>query len=192
MANRIVALSGPAGSGKSEAAKYLASLGYETVKFAAPLKAMLRAFYAAVGLPDTEIERRIDGDLKETPDEYLDGHTPRHAMQTLGTEWGRGCMNGDFWINAWARKAASVSSNVVTDDCRFGNEAVAIRAAGGDIVLLKSKKRRRKASDHVSEQGVDPALVTHVVVNDGTIADLHTKMAQAIYPDAAETFGELG
>jgi hypothetical protein len=192
MAKRIVALSGPAGSGKSEAAKYLtSSLGYSVVKFSEPLKNMLRAFYSTVGLTAEEIERRIEGDLKEVADPYLNGHTPRWAMQSLGTEWGRDCLGGDFWINAWSRKVAVTDANVVVDDCRFDNEARAVKDQAGEIVLLKPKKARRKTSSHNSEAGISPKLVDHVVVNDGTIEDLQTKVAQALYPDAAETFGPL-
>ena len=34
-------------------------------------------------------EAHIEGALKEVPCELLGGKTPRYAMQTLGTEWGR-------------------------------------------------------------------------------------------------------
>jgi hypothetical protein len=81
-AARLIALTGYAGSGKSTLADILAcEHGFTVVKFAGPLKAMLRA----LGLD----EREIEGDLKEQPCQLLAGHTPRRAMQTLGTEWGR-------------------------------------------------------------------------------------------------------
>jgi hypothetical protein len=55
-----VALTGLAGSGKSTAALHLVNRhGFERVRFAGPLKAMVRA----LGLTD----REIDGDLKEVP-----------------------------------------------------------------------------------------------------------------------------
>jgi hypothetical protein len=178
MADRLIALSGPAGSGKSVAGSHLADThGFTAVKFAGPLKDMVRAFYRAAGLTDeVEIERRIEGDLKEEPCKYLNGCTPRHAMQTLGTEWGRVCMGQNFWINAWARKVDSIAGPVVTDDCRFDNEAETVRAIGGDVVRLKPKVHRRKTSSHAAEAGIGEDWVTHTVKNDGTIDDLRVKV----------------
>lgn len=128
---RVVALTGVAGSGKSTAAGYLQRRGYQLVKFAGPLKDMLRA----IGLA----EQQIEGGEKERPAALLQGKTPRHAMQTLGTEWGRKCLGDDFWVGLWRARVDAILENggrVVVDDCRFPNEAAAIRAMGGDIYRL--------------------------------------------------------
>lgn len=192
MTTKLIALSGPAGSGKSAAASYLASVhGYHPVKFAGPLKAMLRAYYVSVGLEDPEqIERRIEGDLKEVPDPLLNGYTPRHAMQTLGTEWGRDCLGQDFWVRAWRHKVDSVHT-VVTDDCRFNNEAEAVKAAGGIVIRLSPDVHRRASSGHVSETPLYDTLVDHEVVNDGTVDDLRDKISDIIEPIQLELFGPL-
>lgn len=85
--------------------------------------------------------------------------TPRHAMQTLGTEWGRSCFK-DVWVHYALRRAeralqttrvvnkpfdagtgtsgkgssiVQTCDTVVITDLRFLNEARAIRAAGGVI-----------------------------------------------------------
>src|SRR5690606_21287800 len=114
----VVAFTGRAGSGKSTASRYLVERhGYQLVKFAGPLKAMMRA----LGLGD----RHIEGDDKELPCALLSGKTPRHAMQTLGTEWGRNCIGENFWVDLWTYHA-SQHERVVVDDCRFANEARAI------------------------------------------------------------------
>lgn len=77
----VIALTGLAGSGKSTASKYLVEKhGYQLVKFAGPLKDMLRA----IGFGEDDIE----GNGKELSNSLLCDKTPRHAMQTLGTEWG--------------------------------------------------------------------------------------------------------
>ncbi|RVH83234.1 deoxynucleotide monophosphate kinase [Sinorhizobium medicae] len=178
MATKIIGLSGPSGSGKSEAAKHLADAhGLTAIKFALPLKTMLRAYYATQGLSEAETERRIEGDLKEVPDPYLSNQTPRHAMETLGTEWGRICIAPDFWIDAWKRKVSLTEGVVVTDDCRFDNEAETIKALGGSIVRLKPKVRRRKKSEHVAESGLSDRFVDHEIINDGTIDDLKSKVS---------------
>jgi len=131
----IIALSGPAGCGKSTAAIYLVvQHGFVRVKFAAPLKAMI----AALGFGDAEIE----GGLKERPHPLLAGKTPRHAMQTLGTEWGRNCIGPDFWVGLWERTVCDVldhGGRVVVDDCRFDNEAACVRRLGGRVVRLTGR-----------------------------------------------------
>ena len=140
---KLVAFSGRAGSGKSVAAQALINVGFVRVKFASPLKNMLRAYYKTVGLDTEQIERRVEGDLKEAPDEALQGRSPRHAMVTLGTEWGRDLMAQDFWVAAWRTAVMSQFSkgrNVVVDDCRFANEVDAVHELGGVVVAITQWK----------------------------------------------------
>ncbi|MDK4725659.1 deoxynucleotide monophosphate kinase [Rhizobium phaseoli] len=168
----VVAFTGVAGSGKSTATKYLVERhGYTLVKFAGPLKDMMRA----IGMAEDEIE----GSYKETAFIYLCGKTPRHAMQTLGTEWGRNCIGDDFWINLWRRRVEQVfgqAGRVVVDDCRFPNEAQAIRRLGGDI--FKIEGRGGIAGSHVSERGCgDHDLV---IANGGELDELYEKVEGAL------------
>ena len=149
----IVAFAGRAGSGKSTAAAALLRHGFRSANFADPLKAMLRAFYREIGLDDEQIERRIEGDLKEAPDPLLCGRTPRYAMQTLGTEWGRGLMAENFWVGAWSQKVGHLGGElVVAADCRFDNEALAVRNLGGEVVGIVG--RGKDVGNHASEMGV--------------------------------------
>lgn len=144
---RIIALSGPAGSGKSTAAAYLQQRGYTLVKFAGPLKAMCRT----IGMGDEHIE----GILKERPLDWLQGKSPREFMQMLGTEFGRDCIGTHFWVGLWERAALDVlddGGRVVCDDCRFANEADAVRKLGGVVVRLAG--RGGLAGVHASE-GMD-------------------------------------
>lgn len=165
---RVVALTGAAGSGKSTAADYLIRHhGYERVKFAGPLKDMMRA----IGLGDEQIE----GGEKEEPNNLLCGKTPRYAMQTLGTEWGRNCMGDDFWVKLWRSRAAQ-HSRVVVDDLRFPNEAEAVRSLGGVIVKLEG--RGGIAGGHESEKGC--GTWDGVVENDGCVTDLYAGVEEAI------------
>ncbi len=161
----VIALTGLAGSGKSTASKYLVEKhGYQLVKFAGPLKDMLRA----IGLS----EGHIEGAHKETDLAMLSGRTPRYAMQTLGTEWGRKCMGEDFWTNLWRSRvdgALAFGGRVVVDDCRFSNEAEEVRKLGG--VVWKIVGRGGIAGEHESEAGCGEADME--IRNIHGISDLH-------------------
>lgn len=168
----VIALTGPAGSGKSTASKYLVEKhGYQLVKFAGPLKDMLRA----IGLSEAQIE----GELKEEPCEWLQGATPRHAMQTLGTQWGRACIGPSFWIELWVRRVNQIiaeGGHVVVDDCRFPNEADEVRDLGGVVWQLAG--RGGIAGSHESEAGCGYA--DGVLMNDGNKWALLQKMEEAL------------
>lgn len=164
----IVGLCGPKGAGKTEAAKaILKHFGQGAVRlpFAGPLKTMI----AALGVDDAY----INGDRKEEPCPALGGRTARHAMQRLGTEWGRDCMGADFWVDLWKHKAAShPAAVIVADDVRFANEARAIRELGGfTICVVRSIAAFQRAPEHASED-FRRVPCRHVVVNNRGLYDL--------------------
>lgn len=172
---RLIGLAGYKGSGKSTAAKYLREeKGFRVVPMASVLKDMLATF----GLS----ERQIHGDLKEEPDPgILCGKSPRWAMQTLGTEWGRELIGDDVWIRAWwakvEREAAYCDSvsprpgmlKACCDDVRFANEAEFIRSKGGIIAMIE--RPGHEGGEHASEQL--PFQPDHLIRNDGPVRDLH-------------------
>lgn len=164
----VVGLVGRRGSGKSLVAARLVEVhGYVSIPFAKPLKDMLRA----IGLDDVYL-----GSLKEQPCPLVCGATPRHVMQTLGTEWGRRLVHPDLWVTLW-REAVyrSKATHVVADDVRFFNEARLVQAHGG--VLLRVVRPRilpagEKADSHASETEQDNIECDARMVNGGTVAEL--------------------
>jgi hypothetical protein len=58
---------------------------------------------------------------------------------------------------------------VVADDCRFGNEAEAVRGQGG--VVFEVQRPGFDAAEHASEAGIPG---DHVIRNVGSLADLQT------------------
>lgn len=171
----IIALSGPAGSGKSTVAARLASrYDAHRIRFADPLKAMLTAILVSAGTSTDMAYRMVEGDLKEVPATALCGRTPRHAMQTLGTEWGRDLMHPNLWIELWAAKARTALRNgfaVVVEDCRFLNEVRTVWDLGGKVVWIHG--RSGIAGSHVSESGGAQHMADYHIYNDGDLAHLN-------------------
>jgi hypothetical protein len=181
---QIIALVGNAGAGKSTVAEYLMEVHrYKLVKFAGPLKTMLRA----IGLDDEEIE----GERKEVPCDLLCGKTPRHAMVTLGTEWGRDLIGVNFWSGLWQEDAAmhiNSGYNVVVDDVRFENEMNAVCAMGG---VLWHVYRPNHAGSSIPDHRSEGALADHYadmrgLINDGSILDLHLRAFDALKDEMNE------
>lgn len=161
----LTGLTGAAGSGKSTVAGFLHEFeGWSIVKFAAALKNGLGHMLRTVGMSESDINDAIEGDMKEAPLDALGGHTPRYAMQTLGTEWGRNHMGQDFWVNMVRARIgnAPAGSKIVIDDVRFENEAALIRELGGKVIMITG--RGGIVGEHVSENGVVPDVT---IKNDG-------------------------
>ena len=142
---QIIALVGAKGSGKTTVSRLLVERrGFVRMRFADPLKRMLRA----MGLTDTQ----IDGDLKEVETPLLGGKTPRWAMQSLGTDWGRRLMTDDLWVNVMrtdilASACRSPGVKIVIDDMRFPNEDLLMRELGA----TKWRVRRREVEPDLTK-----------------------------------------
>lgn len=170
--------SSQAGSGKSEVAAVLCRHRYELVKFAAPLKAMARALLVSMGFTHRHAERMVEGDLKEEVVPGFDTVTPRHLMQTLGTDWGREAISNDLWTKVAISKAASITAEggrVVIDDMRFPNEFEAIREVGGVTVRIDRPDPSRAGLSRYEGQ-LDGHEFDVVIQNDGTLADLKARV----------------
>jgi len=164
MSRTIIGLTGLIGAGKTCAANELYAGGFMRVRFAGTLKSMMKC----IGLTDEE----VDGALKETPCALLGGKTPRFAMQTIGTEWGRDTISQSLWIDAWKHAVSKVPGHtaIVADDVRFPNEAEAIKAMGGKLIRII--RPGLVAADHKSEAMTFPA--DYVIFNDDTIEVLRS------------------
>lgn len=171
----IIGLSGYAGSGKSTAAAALVDIGWSQRKFAAPLKNMIRSLLDIQGTSPEMIERMIEGDLKEVPTILLGGKTPRYAMQALGTEWGRLRLADSMWVDT-AMRNLDPKALTVFDDCRFQNEADAIRALGGKVLRIM-RPGVSSINGHVSEVLVEP---DEMIRNTGDKADLRKMMRDVV------------
>jgi hypothetical protein len=157
----LVALAGKARVGKDTIGRYLVrEYGFAHYYFAKPLKDML----TAMGFPESEYQTT---EQKEAVIPGL-GCSYRHLAQTLGTEWGRSLIHREIWIKLAERRWEQVKAAMTVDsfapngmvitDCRFDNEAMWVRGAGGIVIHVLGKNQlagmTEQAKNHASEQGV--------------------------------------
>jgi hypothetical protein len=163
----IIAVIGPKESGKSTIANMLVNeYGFGRHAFADPLKKMLMVGF---GLSYEQVQ----GDQKETPTDKLCGRSPRHAMQTLGTEWGRQLVHPDIWLTAWINTMPE--GNVVCEDLRFPNEHAAITGNFKGIVVSIKRPGCEYDTSHESEAHAELAW-NYQILNDGDMFELKTKV----------------
>jgi hypothetical protein len=166
----IVGLCGAAGAGKGSVASRLArSHGFVSLSLADPLYEAVSLF---TGVPISELQNR---ERKEADIPGL-GMSPRRMLQTLGTEWGRQIVSPNIWIHHLFRRIGDF--DVVVPDVRFLNEAEAIRRAGGVVWRIErdAKCLVGEAASHSSEHELDGFQADQVIVNEGSLSDLHARV----------------
>lgn len=174
---RLIGIAGPARAGKDTLASYmLDNLGgvWSRSSFADPIKSMLKA----IGVDCSDDKKA------EVSDDY--GVTPRHMMQTLGTEWGRNLIDGDIWVKAFARLNAGKC--VIVPDVRFENEADLVREHG---VLIHLVGRGGIEGNHVSENAIAFKPGDIVIDNSRDLDWLHDQVdGNAVLGDFISEVGE--
>lgn len=170
----IIGLTGKARSGKDSAAHALSTLGYRHLAFADPLKLALSS------LTSESIACYHLDDLKEAQCPAL-GISRRSALQGFGTAI-REAFGSDVFVRLLLAKIeAKPSANVVISDVRYPHEAQALRELGGVIIHIRRPGHaglEGAESLHDSEHGLPPTLVDDVLVNDGSLEDLHDKVSR--------------
>lgn len=181
---KLIAFGGLKGSGKSLAADHLVqNRGWVRVKMAGALKQMLRTLLDYQGVSDEYIDWCVEGSLKEEVNPFLFMQTPRFAMQTLGTEWGRDTMGEGFWTQVALNrilKLFDTQEKVVVDDVRFPNELEMIKSLGGKTVWIDRKEAEVSNDTHPSETSVDSTMFDELIDNDDTIEEFIEKVNQLV------------
>lgn len=176
----LIGVSGFARSGKDTAAAALVALGWEQRSFAAKLKAFLYAQNPPIPMPDGTGFLRLKPLVDSIGWERAKDEHPevRALLQRTGTEAGRRVLYEDVWVDAALRCLGETP--VVLADCRFQNEADAIRDRGG-LVLRVNRPGVGPATNaagevHTSETALDGYDFDHVIDNSGSVEDLHRVM----------------
>ena len=173
---KLIGVCGKKGSGKDTSIKKLVEqYDYKVIKFAGHLKDMMRALLKAQNVSEYMIERMIEGDLKEVPSGYLAGRTPRYAMQTLGTEWGRDLIDKSFWTTCFVNQIDEKSNTrYVCTDMRFPNEVEVVKALGGYTYRVERENTSSAFAEHPSETLIGTLEVDEVIFNTRSIDDLQS------------------
>jgi hypothetical protein len=167
----IIGIAGHARHGKDTAADILVNnFGYHKLHLADPMKEACRIIF---GWTDAHLH----GDLKDEIDPRW-GISPRHALQTLGTEWGQHKLSEyDSFAEVtgrklWVRSLLSrVRGSVVVADVRFPHEAEEIKARGGKIIMIH-RPGQGWDKTHSSERDVELIKPDLQIRNGGTIKQL--------------------
>jgi hypothetical protein len=188
----IIGLSGYARSGKDEAAKVLVEqFGFERIAFADKLRDFLYALNPIVDInvvvhpfDDENGKLRLGYEpqnvrLKEVIDrngwdgykETRYGAEIRGLLQRLGTEAGRNVLWDSIWIDA-AFHGLDPAGNYVVTDCRFPNEAEAVRSRNGAVVRI-TRSGVGPANGHASETSLDDYEFDYRIDNSGTLEEYH-------------------
>ena len=171
----IIGLAGRAGSGKTTAAKHLVDkLGFARLSFADPIRNMIGDLLLDMGYGADYVDSLLTVEKNQVLAPI--GRSARQLMQTLGTEWGRDCIDRDVWVTLARRRVHTLGDErIVFDDVRFENEAAMIRGFGGIVIHID---RGELVTDkHRSEAGIMDGDNDFFVDNDTTIDDFCADVA---------------
>lgn len=180
----IIGITGRAGAGKDTLAKMIKKeidrhfwVDSRITSLAEPLKKIAGEVF---GFTTAQLygpsEERNKPDPRWARDDGRGPLTPREALQTLGTEWGR-ALHPDVWIRKLIDTHARMGDVVtIVPDVRFDNEARAIQNFGGVVIRVDrpgaASALTGEAATHASEAGVSLDLLNATVANDGDLRKL--------------------
>jgi hypothetical protein len=176
--------------------------GWEIRKFAGKLKSIASIL---TGIPVQKFEdqafkkttlgpewaRAIPGEDWVNGKPVLVPMTVRDFLQKLGTDGLRDGLHENTWVNAlmadyvprheqWTEGSLDIHKygllpNWIITDCRFPNEAKAVRERDGVIIRI-NRPGVTAVNAHPSETALDDYDFDDVIVNDGSIQDLYEKV----------------
>jgi hypothetical protein len=138
----IIGVCGLIGAGKDTIADYLVNIHqFRRESFANTLKDAVSSVFGW----DRELlegRTRHSREWREQVDAWwaerlgMPDLTPRWVLQYWGTEVVRRSFHDDTWIASLENKLRKTTDDVVISDCRFPNEILAIKNAGGVVIRV--------------------------------------------------------
>jgi hypothetical protein len=203
----IIGITGFISSGKDTAADYLVNFHqFRRESFASTLKDSVAAVF---GWDRAMLEGRTKDarEQREQVDTWwaerlgMPNLTPRWVLQYWGTEVCRQGFHDNIWIASLENKLRNSHDDVVITDCRFPNEILAIKRAGGMVVWVRrgelpewyndacdvnagekcsnyalALERMKQRNVHASETAWVGTKFDYIIDNNGSIQDLYDQM----------------
>jgi hypothetical protein len=125
-----------------------------------------------------------------------DGLTPRYALQTLGTEWGR-AQDLDMWIKFAERDAAKrgLAGYAIIPDCRFLNEGSFLQSKGAPLIevlrpgfdggraMAAGVAAHQSEMERVRQVASFRPFITHTINNDNTLDTFKERLWGVLSPE---------
>lgn len=181
MALKVIALTGPKGSGKDTVALLVKEmyphLKVKSVAFADPIKSVIQHLFA---LDPTSVDQ-YDLFKRDTVSHNLPGYglyrvPGRHIVREIGMLM-RNYDSEQF--NEYVRKqltsAAEEGYDIgIVTDLRFDNEYLMLKSMGANIIKILRPSYRYDG--HITERGFDDHLVSQLLMNDGDMNHLRIRV----------------
>ncbi len=174
MNKQLFALCGLAGSGKSTASNIIHEMIPEStiVSFAKPLKDICHIAYGWAGIQRAEYYEQ-NTKYKNVVNRVLK-ITPRQLWISMGTDFCRNCIHPDTWPNALFHLYGDHPCLIIPD-CRFRNEAEAVKTRGGKLVWIE-----RTVPDIEDVNQIVPEMCDVVVNNNGSKEELKAELERIV------------
>lgn len=174
---RLIGLSGYAQSGKDTVGRIITEhYGHEPVSFSDKLREFLYA-QRVIYLPDGRLLNDVVDEIG-WEEARLVYPVIRELQQYTGTDAGRNLIYDRIWVDASMRSMLPGQPYVFTS-VRFPNEAEVITEAGG-VLLRVVRPGVGPVNAHMSDTQLDGWRFDGIVVNSGTILDLHTEVTKTL------------
>lgn len=195
----IIGISGKIGSGKDTVAGIIQELApemnWEVKRYAHKLK-QIASMLTGIAIEDFEKQEVKASFLGPEWDEKSDQMTVRTFLQKLGTEAIRNNIHENAWVNALyadyeqapqgfkedrtGRYYSYGFPNWLITDCRFPNEAAAVKLRDGIVIRVERIDNPYPSSDHPSETSLDDFEFDVVILNEGGIDSLKRNVRCAL------------
>ena len=180
----IIGLCGFKGSGKSEAAKYIAeNYKFKRVNFKDALVEEVKERFPDLVLAIIHTMDKVayDGTNAWTFESLVQKKPAlmRALLQNYGTEVRR-TDDKDYWVKQWIHKVKETKGNIVTDDVRFYNELSALTEENGVLIRIINTDVTSGGS-HSSEKEQEKFIEDFTVTaTSGDIASIHSQIDSII------------
>ena len=182
----LIGIHGQQRTGKGTIANYLASAyGYKIIKFAEPIREMIRPLLRRAGIPESKIENYFEDDvLKETPIPLLGNRSTRHLMRCVGLQF-RDAVDVklfQYLAEGEITKQLQAGNRVAIDALRFPHELEFLKSQEAQLWWVERPGYTKPvtAATHPSEIPLPREEFHAAFINDKGIVELHRGIEQAL------------